>query len=157
MKKSKFLYLKDILIFGFIPITIVLVLFKLAIEKKIIDISESTLEIILNSITSTKLVSALVIAILILVTYKSIEYVLFIGTKRDLIPQRSYETISDWLSSFSIALIGVLVSTLVLTELQLSALTTWMAFVVVFLPLVKFKIRNSQNNTHNDNDQDESC
>lgn len=144
MKKSKFHYAGDIFTFGILGPGLSVLFFREAIKYKTISLNDTVLIKFIKSFSASQLSSGLILFFICLLFFGSIRYCIQLGIYRTLIPEKTAKLFIELLSAIGISTYLVLLATLVLSELQLSLFTTWIAFIALIVAFFKLSI-NSNN------------
>lgn len=144
MKKSKFHYAGDIFTFGILGPGLSVLFFREAIKYKTIPLNDTVLIKFIKSFSASQLSSGLILFFICLLFFGSIRYCIQLGIYRTLIPEKTAKLFIELLSAIGISTYLVLLATLVLSELQLSLFTTWIAFIALIVAFFKLSI-NSNN------------
>ena len=144
MRKSKFHYAGDIFTFGILGPGLSVLFFREAIKYKTIPLNDTVLIKFIKSFSASQLSSGLILFFIRLLFFGSIRYCIQLGIYRTLIPEKTAKLFIELLSAIGISTYLVLLATLVLSELQLSLFTTWIAFIALIVAFFKLSI-NSNN------------
>lgn len=144
MKKSKFHYAGDIFTFGILGPGLSVLFFREAIKYKTIPLNDTVLIKFIKSFSASQLSSGLIFFFICLLFFGSIRYCIQLGVYRTLLPEKIARLFIEVLSAVGISTYLVLLATLVLSELQLSLFTTWIAFIALIVAFFKLSI-NSNN------------
>lgn len=144
MRKSKFHYAGDIFTFGILGPGLSVLFFREAIKYKTIPLNDTVLIKFIKSFSASQLSSGLILFFICLLFFGSICYCIQLGVYRTLLPEKIARLFIEVLSTIGISTYLVLLATLVLSELQLSLFTTWIAFIALIVAFFKLSI-NSNN------------
>ena len=142
MKKSKFHYAGDIFSFGILGPGLSVLFFREAIKYKIIPLNDTVLIKLIKSFSASQLSSGLILFFICLFFFGSIRYCIQLGIYRTLIPEKTAKLFIELLNAVGISTYLVLLATLVLSELQLSLFTTWIAFITLIVAFFKLSINS---------------
>lgn len=152
MKQSKFHYFFDIVLFGVIPPLASILLFTKTIENKILIIDNTVLGEFIKDFTVIKIQNISIISFICLLFFGPIRYCLNIGLQRKLFTKENYKNYSKITVSMGISTWLILTATLVLSELQLSILTGWIAFIVLVFSFFKLSVYSDNHEMTDQND-----
>lgn len=142
MRKSKFHYAGDIFTFGILGPGLSVLFFREAIKYKIIPLNDTVLIKFIKSFSAPQLSSGLILFFICLLFFGSIRYCIQLGIYRTLIPEKTAKPFIELLNAVGISTYLVLLATLVLSELQLSLFTTWIAFITLIVAFFKLSINS---------------
>ncbi len=157
MKKSKFHYVGDIISFGIIGPSISIFLFQKALENKMIVLDNTVLSDFIKSISAAQLSSGLILLFLCFIFFGSICYCIQIGVYRALLPEKIARLFIEVLSAVGISTYLVLLATIVLSELQLSLFTAWVAFTALVVSFLKLYVNPDRNKMQDNSNNQQSC
>lgn len=127
--------------------------FREAIKYKIIPLNDTVLIKLIKSFSASQLSSGLILFFICLLFFGSIRYCIQLGIYRTLIPEKTAKLFIELLNAVGISTYLVLLATLVLSELQLSLFTAWVAFTALVVSFFKLYVNpdsdKMQDNSNN--------